>query len=56
MHRGAVELRKQGLIARQRVGFVGAGLPSQAAVLEQSENPASHASRHPGQFSVVRRW
>ena len=56
LNRCAVERGKQRLIAQQRVGFVRIGLRPQAAVLEQSDYPASYASRHPGHFSIVRRW
>jgi hypothetical protein len=55
MHRGAVELCKPGLSAPEWVRFVGIAMRTQAAALEQPDDPASNTSRHPGHFSIVGR-
>ena len=42
MYRGGMELRKQRLIAPERIGFVGIAILSQTAALKQSYDPAGN--------------
>ena len=55
MHRGGIELRKQGLLALQRIGFFRIAMKTQAAALEQPDDAPGNTSRHPRNFRVVRR-
>ena len=54
-HRRAVELREQGLLLRQRVGFAGIRFGTEPAVLQQAGDARRDLAHDPGDLGIVRR-